>query len=148
MYISELAKRSGATPRAIRLYEELGLLHVSRRGSYRWYLREHLDFILLIKEAQQLGVLLSELQQLVRGRHQLDWPALQQLLAHKQQQLQQQMATATAELARVIACQQQIAACLAGAGSAHRSAVADSPAPELSYCPAWPQTSTTVNAGS
>lgn len=35
MYIGELAKLTGCTPKAIRLYEQLGLLTPQRRGSTR-----------------------------------------------------------------------------------------------------------------
>ncbi|MVW86760.1 MerR family DNA-binding transcriptional regulator [Pseudomonas sp. PB101] len=34
MYIGELARLSGCTPKAIHLYEQLGLLTPQRHGSY------------------------------------------------------------------------------------------------------------------
>lgn len=34
MYIGELSQRTGATPRAIRLYESLNLIQVVRKGNY------------------------------------------------------------------------------------------------------------------
>lgn len=61
MYLNKLAKVTGATAQAVRLYKAMGLLQVSRRGSYRWYNAEHQQLMTLIKEAQHLGVSLAEL---------------------------------------------------------------------------------------
>ena len=61
MYINEASKLTGATQRAIRLYESVGLLTVSRRGKYRVYSQENIHLIKLIKEAQTLGVALSDM---------------------------------------------------------------------------------------
>lgn len=113
MLIGELSKLTGATPRAIRLYETLNLLQVKRRGKYRIYQQSHVEFVQLIKEAQSLGVLLAELQQLKRGQQDLDWLALNQLLAEKQTALARQIVQQQAELERIKHYQQLIAACVA-----------------------------------
>ena len=113
MLIGELSKLTGATPRAIRLYEKLALLQVNRRGKYRVYDASHVEFVLLIKQAQSLGVLLAELQHLKLGELDLDWVALNQLLAQKHAALQRQIAAQQAELARIQHYQQLIAACVA-----------------------------------
>jgi len=48
MYIGELAKRAAATPKAIRLYESMGLLgRVARRGAYRVYSDRHVTQVRL-----------------------------------------------------------------------------------------------------
>jgi MerR family transcriptional regulator, copper efflux regulator len=61
MYIGELAKRAGATPKAIRLYESLGLLgNVSRMGAYRVYTAQHVTQVRLIKQAQAMGFKLAD----------------------------------------------------------------------------------------
>jgi len=83
MYIGEAAKRSGASQRAIRLYESLGLLTPSRAGRYRIYTEADLAFIKLIKQGQALGVQLAEMAQLMTERHSFDWPAVNRLLAQK-----------------------------------------------------------------
>ncbi|WP_220469614.1 MULTISPECIES: MerR family transcriptional regulator [Pseudoalteromonas] len=49
MYLNEASKLSGATQRAIRLYESMGLLTVSRVGKYRVYNQENIYLIKLIK---------------------------------------------------------------------------------------------------
>ncbi len=113
MYIGALAAATGSTPRAIRLYEAMQLLQVRRQGQYRIYDQSHIEFVQLIKQAQSLGVQLSELQQLRRPNNQLDWPALHQLLAKKYQALVQQINQQQAELQRIAYYQQLIADCVA-----------------------------------
>lgn len=112
MFIGELSALTNATPRAIRLYERLKLLQVSRQGKYRIYDAAHVEFVLLIKEAQSLGVTLAELQQLKRGLQDLDWVALNQLLTEKHQALVQQIKQQQAEMARIKHYQQLIADCV------------------------------------
>ena len=63
MYIGEVANQSGASPKAIRHYEVLGLLSsVPRAGTYRIYSPSDVMLIRLIKQAQSLGFRLSELK--------------------------------------------------------------------------------------
>lgn len=61
MYIGEFARLAGTTPKAVRLYEQLGLLpEPRRRGSYRAYLAEGLEWVGFIREAQRLCCKLGE----------------------------------------------------------------------------------------
>lgn len=63
MYIGEAARRSGASEKAIRHYERLGLLpHVRRSGAYRIFDERDISLIQLIKQAQTLGFKLAELK--------------------------------------------------------------------------------------
>ncbi|MCV2368838.1 MerR family transcriptional regulator [Roseateles oligotrophus] len=63
--IGALARLTGASPKALRLYEELGLLPTPRRsGSYRVFEQEHVDAVMLIRQAQSLGFKLRDLQSL------------------------------------------------------------------------------------
>lgn len=63
MLIGEMARRTGASIKAIRLYESLGLLgRVERSNRYRVYTAAHLQQVLLIRRARQLGFKLAELQ--------------------------------------------------------------------------------------
>lgn len=63
--IGALARLSGATPKALRLYEALGLIPAPRRqGSYRVYEQRHLDAVCLIRQAQAVGFKLQELRAL------------------------------------------------------------------------------------
>ena len=75
MYIGELAKLTGCTPKAIRLYEQLGLLTPQRRGSYRLYTAHHLTLVQMIRRAQVAGFKLGELSELLAAKqHQTPFP--------------------------------------------------------------------------
>lgn len=113
MYIGEASRRSGATQRAIRLYESLGLLSVARSGSYRVYSAEQVEFIQLIKEAQTLGLSLQELQSLRRRGNDLDWRQLNELLISKRRQLEQEVLRLQALGSRIERYQLLIADCVA-----------------------------------
>lgn len=63
MYIGEVSKITGVSVKAIRLYEEKGLLlEVARSGKYRIYDQTHIQTIELIKEAKAVGFKLSEMK--------------------------------------------------------------------------------------
>lgn len=66
MYIGEASKQSGATVKAIRLYEELGLLsNVARENAYRVFTEEHVQLIKFIKVAQTFDIKLLELKDII-----------------------------------------------------------------------------------
>ena len=78
MYIGELAKRAGATPKAIRLYESMGLLgEVGRLGAYRIYNEAQVAQVRLIKQAQTLGFKLADVVPAMQdGRVEPNWALL------------------------------------------------------------------------
>lgn len=78
MYIGDLAQRAGATPKAIRLYESLGLLgRVNRIGAYRVYTEQHVTQVRLIKQAQAMGFKLAEVApSMAGGRAEPNWATL------------------------------------------------------------------------
>jgi len=94
--IGAMAQLSGASPKALRLYEELGLLPKPRRlGSYRWYEQEHVDAVILIRQAQSLGFKLRELQSLAMRGPLVEAVSLNlalQAVQVKRQELAQQIA--------------------------------------------------------
>ncbi len=65
MRIGELAKSAGVTPDTIRFYEREGLLEPPRRGpnGYRDYGSGALDDLRFIKNAQLLGMKLSDVRE-------------------------------------------------------------------------------------
>lgn len=66
MYIGKLAELTGATRKAIRLYESLGLIPVpNRKGKYRVYSDKDVVLINMIRRAQTVGFNLAELKELV-----------------------------------------------------------------------------------
>lgn len=72
MYIGQLATLTGCTPKAIRLYESLGLLaEPKRRGRYRVYDAHDADVVRLIRASLSVGFKLSELSGLIAEKHRL-----------------------------------------------------------------------------
>ena len=106
MYIGEFARLAGTTPKAVRLYEQLGLLpEPRRRGQYRVYRTEDLEWVQIIRQAQQFGCKLSELTSLLAGLTDIDnfpWQEADRLIACKLAQL-------AAETARLQHQHQQLA---------------------------------------
>ena len=77
MYIGRLAKLSGATPKAIRLYESKGLIPVAnRRGKYRIYSDRDLVLVHMIRRGQAVGFSLDEMKRLIEHKAQTDRFAL------------------------------------------------------------------------
>jgi DNA-binding transcriptional MerR regulator len=93
MYIGPLSRATGATPKAIRLYESLGLLKgVLRQGAYRIYSENHVRQVLLIRRAQALGFKLAELNPvLANGRGEPDWNQVVVYLKQKQATMRQEI---------------------------------------------------------
>jgi len=66
LYIGKLAELSGASRKAIRHYEALGLLPpAARKGNYRVYSERDVFLVHVIKHAQSFDFSLAELRELV-----------------------------------------------------------------------------------
>jgi DNA-binding transcriptional MerR regulator len=68
MSIGEFARRSRLAPKALRLYDELGLLPPARVGedsAYRYYAESQLDRARLIAALRQLQISLAEIKSIV-----------------------------------------------------------------------------------
>ena len=65
--VGELAEKTGKTVRALRLYEERGLLTPSTRsqGGFRLYNESLVDRVVLIDSLQSIGMSLSEISKLL-----------------------------------------------------------------------------------
>lgn len=79
MNISDVAKKTGLTSKAIRFYEEKGLVTPPLRSEngYRTYSQQHLDELTLLRQARQVGFTLEECRELVHlfndpARHSAD----------------------------------------------------------------------------
>ncbi|RPH29689.1 HTH-type transcriptional regulator CueR [Buttiauxella warmboldiae] len=79
MNISDVAKKTGLTSKAIRFYEEKGLVTAPLRSEngYRSYTQKHLDELTLLRQARQVGFNLEECRELVNlfndpARHSAD----------------------------------------------------------------------------
>jgi len=67
MNISDVAKKTGLTSKAIRFYEEKGVVTPPLRSEngYRHYDGHHLDELNLLRQARQVGFTLDECRELV-----------------------------------------------------------------------------------
>ncbi len=63
--IAELAEEFDVTPRAIRFYEDVGLLEPGRAGRNRVYTQRDRTRLKLTLRGKRLGLSLSEIKQLV-----------------------------------------------------------------------------------
>lgn len=63
--ISELAREFDLTPRAIRFYEEAGLLSPQRQGRQRVYAQRDRTRLKLTQRGKRLGLSLAEIKELV-----------------------------------------------------------------------------------
>jgi DNA-binding transcriptional MerR regulator len=66
MYIGKVAEKTGASRKAIRLYEARGLIPPpERQNTYRIYSERHVFMVHMIKQAQEGGFNLTELEGLI-----------------------------------------------------------------------------------
>ena len=67
MSIGEASRRTGLTPRAIRLYEASGIIDAPRRGDggYRLFSEQDLHTLMFVHRARQLGFALGSIRKLV-----------------------------------------------------------------------------------
>ena len=70
MTVGELAKRSGATPDAVRYYTRMGLLRPERNpeNGYRLYQIKEINWLKFIRQAKTLGFTLHEIQRIMQSR--------------------------------------------------------------------------------
>lgn len=89
MYIGEASKKSGATVKAIRLYEQLGLLsNISRENSYRVFTAEDILLIKFIKIAQSFDFKLLELKDIIYPQGNFaDWENIRKSIDLKEQKI-------------------------------------------------------------
>lgn len=72
MFIGRLAQLTGCTPKAIRLYEQMGLISEPQRsGRYRIYDAHHVQMLQLIRKAQVAGFKLAEMGPLLAAKQAL-----------------------------------------------------------------------------
>ncbi|WP_298771583.1 MerR family transcriptional regulator [uncultured Shewanella sp.] len=112
MYIGEVARKTGLSIKAIRFYEEKGLIMPPRKGQYRVYNGSHIEVLNLIKEAKLLGTSLSQLKNVIVYKNDLpDWSKMRSFLLELNQQLAIQREALNAKVKRVEQCLAEIDSC-------------------------------------
>lgn len=110
MYIGEVSKLTGVSIKAIRFYEEKGLLPTPQRlGRYRVYRSADVSILLLIKEAKSLGMTLSQLKAAARFHEgELDWNHVVEVMLTLRQQLVAQITDLQLKVQRLDECYTQL----------------------------------------
>ncbi|WP_261844865.1 MerR family transcriptional regulator [Aliamphritea ceti] len=113
MYIGEVANKTGLSIKAIRFYEEKGLIMPPpRKGRYRVYSDTHIDILNLIKEAKSLGTTLSQLKSaIVYKNGEVDWSYIESFLADIKLQLLLQIDDLNSKVQKVEKCLLDIESC-------------------------------------
>lgn len=130
--ITELAREFAVTPRAIRYYEDQGLLAPARHGSARVYTKRDRTRLKLMLRGKRLGLSLAEIRELIEmysPAQDLNPQTSRFLaaLAQRKQALQQQREDIEAVLAEIASYESQCRVLLEqGADTAH-----DSPAAQV-----------------
>jgi len=103
MTVTELAKRSGATPHAVRYYTRMGLLRPVRNpdNGYRLYQPGEVAWLRFIRQAKRLGYTLREIREIMHESDQEKSPCprvreiLLQRIGENRRQLESLMALQT-----------------------------------------------------
>jgi len=112
MFIGEASKLSGATQRAIRLYESMGLLKISREGKYRTYTHKNIELIKIIKDAQSLGLILSEIVTILGQQEEFDWNIVHDFLNKKYSMIEDEIQKLENQKMNIKKTQRSIITCL------------------------------------
>jgi len=113
MYIGEIAKETGLSIKAIRFYEEKGLLiPLPRKGIYRVYNQSHIEILNLVKQEKSLGASLSQLKDvIVYNDGEVDWPTIEKFLQEIKGQLALQIIDLKNKAIKVDQCLLEINSC-------------------------------------
>lgn len=113
MYIGAVAKLTNLSIKAIRLYEEKGLLAPpKRRGAYRTYSEQDIELLKLIYEAKQLGITLAELKGVIRYQEgAVNWAQIHAFLLKVQTRLEHQREDISTKIASLKRCIDAIDSC-------------------------------------
>ncbi|HEY1092581.1 MAG TPA: MerR family DNA-binding transcriptional regulator [Burkholderiaceae bacterium] len=121
--ITELAAEFDITPRAIRFYEDMGLLEPARSGRNRVYTHRDRTRLKLTLRGKRLGLSLQEVKQLVdmydaSSGHAPQLKAFLDVLAQHRRQLEQQLDDIEVTLAEISQHEERCRSLLGEAASA------------------------------
>jgi MerR family copper efflux transcriptional regulator len=110
MCIGEASKTTGLSIKALRLYEEIGLIRrIERNGRYRVYKETDIELLILIKEAKELGITLSRLKGVITYHNgKVDWEKIKIFLGEVRKQLLDQIDDIRKKINALDTCYEQI----------------------------------------
>jgi DNA-binding transcriptional MerR regulator len=116
--ITELAREFELTPRAIRYYEDQGLIAPDRAGVQRVYTKRDRTRLLLTLRGKRLGLSLAEIRELINmydtEPESSQLARLLEVLTHRRTKLEQQREDIEAVLGELDAFEQQCRGLLKG----------------------------------
>lgn len=120
MFIGEVAKITGLSCKAIRLYEQKGLiLPPKRQGKYRIFTESDVEILHLIVQAKALGVTLSRIKGAIKYEDgNVDWQLVYQFLIDVKQQFEVEKNNLSEKIYHVERCINDINSCSIGLDSA------------------------------
>ncbi|WP_444943598.1 MerR family transcriptional regulator [Microbulbifer sp. ZKSA006] len=113
MFIGEVSKKTNLTIKAIRFYEEKGLIAPPKRqGRYRIYTEEDIEVLNLISEAKALGVTLAELKDVIRyDNGEVDWTRISVFLKDVKSKIESDLESLSIKAKKVEQCIASIDSC-------------------------------------
>jgi len=113
MFIGEASKTTGLTIKAIRLYEEKGLIRApQRQGRYRVYTDADIEILSLIYEAKKLGISLAKLKDVIVYRNgKTDWDRINRFMKEVKRELEAELVSISNNIRKVEKCIQSIDSC-------------------------------------
>ncbi len=110
MYIGKASKITGLSIKTIRFYEKKGLIRQPERiGKYRVYNATDIEILILIKEARELGVTLSQLKGIITySNGKVDWANIKIFLADIRKHLVNQIDDIKKKIDSIDECYSQI----------------------------------------
>lgn len=112
--IGEASKLSGASVKAIRHYEKIGLFpHLARSGAYRTFTKRDIDKIKLINEAKNVGFKLAELKEAFNLNGHSSWTQIDKSIRLKESQIKKDILILKNKQIRLIEYSKLISDCLA-----------------------------------
>ena len=113
IFIGQASSLSGVSVKAIRHYEKLGLLpNLGRSGLYRTFVKQDIDKIKLIKEAQKVGFKLSEFKHAFELNETGFWNEIEKMVRKKESEIKNQIAVLQGQQARLNQYSASILGCL------------------------------------
>ncbi|PAJ73742.1 hypothetical protein CJF42_14345 [Pseudoalteromonas sp. NBT06-2] len=114
MYIGKISKETGASIKAIRFYEEIGLLNdVMRSGKYRVYNENHVTLIRLILKAKSLGFRLSEIKVFAEQKNsRAPWACILSMIITKTTQIDTELSNLKKQKEELLNYKKNIVDCL------------------------------------
>lgn len=113
MYIGDLSKQTGASRKAIYLYEDMGLIPTPlRKGKYRVYASEVVGIVEAIRCAQSLGFKLKELAETFQNTSARQRPSFDDIVEQidrKRRALQAQIDSAKTQIGLLDELRQRLA---------------------------------------